>query len=152
MTVTGTEERTDQSAALQQQLDAIRSAFQANATADLVALCERNATLLTEQAAEIERLKPMAADGETYRASLIAEALHQGKRAFGENFSEERYKGILERADVEAVKGMRDNFKEAADRALPNGRQTTDTDGKREDAEEETPPRRRPAGRRGHSV
>lgn len=76
--------------------------------------------------AEVTRLQPLADDGAKYRADLIADTLAEGVRAMGDNFPQESYSGLLEKADIEAIKKMRDGFKEQA--RLPKGRQSVDDD------------------------
>lgn len=83
---------------------------------------------LDQANAEIERLKPLAQQGEQYRADLIAEALAEGVRANGKEFPAETYQGILERSNIAEIKAMRDDWAAQAKRRFTNGRQTVDGD------------------------
>lgn len=77
--------------------------------------------------AEIRRLQPLADAGSAYRTQLIDEAIIEGTRANGNDFKVESYRGILNTADLDVIKRMRDDWKTVADRGLTAGRQTTDT-------------------------
>lgn len=79
------------------------------------------ADALRQLATEVERLRPLADDGRAYRADLIDEALAEGVRANGEDFAEESYRGILERADIATIKRMRDDWKRLGDKRFPGG-------------------------------
>ncbi len=79
-----------------------------------------------EVVAELSRLRPLADQGRQYRADLITEALAEGVRANGEKFPQETYRGILERADIDAIKTMRDDWARLASQRFPGGRQTVD--------------------------
>lgn len=92
---------------------------------------------LSDAQAETQRLAPLADDGRAYRADLVADALAEGVRAYGEDFAEETYRVVLESAPLATVKRMRDDWARIAAKRFPGGRQTVD--------EEETPtaPQRR---------
>lgn len=75
----------------------------------------------------VAELGPLADDGKKYRDSLVLDALKEGRRAHGEEFAEETYRGLLEHASIESVIRMRDDFKRTADKELPAGRATSDT-------------------------
>jgi hypothetical protein len=77
--------------------------------------------------AEVERLRPLADAGNTYRADLIEEALSEGVRAQGNAFPKEVQRGMLEKASIEDIKKIRDSLKTVADKTFASGRQTTDT-------------------------
>lgn len=76
--------------------------------------------------AECTRLRPLADEGRQYRADLVESAVTEGKRALGEAFAEETYRGLLEAAPVETVKRMRDDWKAVGDKQFPGGRVTRD--------------------------
>jgi hypothetical protein len=84
---------------------------------------------------EIERLRPKAADGETYRATTIEEALAEGTRAMGAAFAREVYAGMLATLDLAVITRMRDDWREIGDARFAGGRQT-------EDAGDDPPPTR----------
>lgn len=75
---------------------------------------------------DLTRLRPLAADGERYKADLITDALAEGVRALGDGFSRETYEPILKGASIDAVKRMRDDWKAQADKILQTGRGTVD--------------------------
>lgn len=83
---------------------------------------------LVNAAAEIDRLKPLADQGEQYRTDLIAATLAEGVRANGNEFPTETYQGILERSNIAEIKAMRDDWAALARRRFPGGRQTVDDD------------------------
>src|SRR5690606_31020400 len=65
---------------------------------------------LSDAQAETQRLAPLADEGRVYRADLVADALAEGVRAYGEDFAEETYRVVLEAASLETVKRMRDDW------------------------------------------
>jgi hypothetical protein len=73
---------------------------------------------------ENARLAPLADQGRQYRRDLIESTLAEGVRALGENFSEQTYRSILERAEVGQIKEIRDNFERQATLRFPGGRHT----------------------------
>lgn len=89
-----------------------------------------------ERAAEIERLRPfeedatrlrpLADEGRQYRADLVTDALTEGARAYGADFSEETYRALLEAAPLETVKRMAADWKKAGDAIFTGGRKTQD--------------------------
>lgn len=79
-------------------------------------------------AGEAERLRPLADEGRQYRADLIDEALAEGVRAMGDEFPAETYRGMLERASLENVKAIRDQWSAMAARQFTGGRKTVDDD------------------------
>lgn len=86
------------------------------------------AQAIRQLAEEVERLRPLADDGRTYRSDLIEEALAEGVRANGDEFAEETYRGILERADIATIKRMRDDWKRLGDKRFPGGSGTVPED------------------------
>jgi len=79
-----------------------------------------------EKDAEIVRLKPLADEGKQYRADLVAEALAEGVRAYGEEFDEETYRNLLEAAPLTTVKRMRNDWAKSAETRFVSGRQSGD--------------------------
>lgn len=132
--------------ALQTQLDKIRAALGLDSGADLLATVAQSRERLQAAEAEVERLKPMAVDGEAYRNDLITQTVTEGKRAFGEAFNEEQQKSLLKLAPIETLKATRDAYAGVADKLFPKERVTTDNDG---DGEEK--PQRRAARRRSYA-
>ncbi|MGA7617242.1 MAG: hypothetical protein WBX15_18920 [Thermoanaerobaculia bacterium] len=85
---------------------------------------------LAEKAGELEA---QAADGRSYRADLIAAALAEGVRAYGEKFDRLTYEGMLKTAPLGTIKRMRDDWADLGANRFQGGRQTQD-----EEAEEKT--------------
>lgn len=86
------------------------------------------ATALSEARARVTELEPRAADGETYRNDLVAAALAEGVRAYGEKFASEIYERQLRAAPLDVIKQMRDDWKRIGDANFPGGRSTNDAD------------------------
>jgi len=74
----------------------------------------------------IAELAPLAEDGRLYRADLLAEALAEGVRAYGERFNAEMYTALLQAAPLAAVKRMRDDWRLVGDQLFAGGRLTVD--------------------------
>lgn len=85
--------------------------------------------VVREVGSELTRLRPLAADGERYKADLVKDALKEGVRALGDGFSESIYRPMLERSDVDTIIRMRDDWKATADKILKAGRATNDDAG-----------------------
>lgn len=77
--------------------------------------------------AEVQRLTPLAADGETYRADLIEATLADGVRAMGKAFNQATYRTILEGLPIDKVKEVRAGFVQQGNGEFPGGRQTDET-------------------------
>jgi len=73
--------------------------------------------------AENGRLAPLADEGRAYRSDLVTAALAEGIRAYGDTFSQETYRTILESASLEAVKRMTADWKTIGDGRFVGGRQ-----------------------------
>src|SRR5262249_42226362 len=54
---------------------------------------------------EVQRLKPLAADGEQYRTDLVAAGVAEAVRAFGAEAGDKK-RSLLERSDLETIKEM----------------------------------------------
>lgn len=76
---------------------------------------------------ELQRLRPLADEGRTYRADLVDQALREGVRAQGDGFPIETYRALLAGAPIDQVKQIRDSLKAKGDERFPGGRQTEDT-------------------------
>lgn len=85
--------------------------------------------------AEVARLTPLAAEGEQYRADLVAEALAEGVRAYGKQFDEATYRKTLEAAPLATIKRFTADWSEIAGKRFPGGRQTTDAKSPRPEPE-----------------
>jgi hypothetical protein len=81
---------------------------------------ERIRHLATENA----RLAPLAADGTTYRADLVAAGVAEAVRAFGAEAGEKK-RAMLLRMDLETIKEMTASWRDIGDSKLPGGRSTT---------------------------
>jgi hypothetical protein len=80
-------------------------------------------------AKRVAELEPRAADGDTYRNDLVADALAEGVRANGQDFDGGTYEATLRASPLKVVKRMRDDWKRAGDARFVGGRQTTEGDG-----------------------
>lgn len=80
--------------------------------------------------AELERLRPFEAqahDGKVLRTALITETLAEGVRAFGNDFNREAKEKMLEVMPVDAIRELRDAWKETGDAIFANqSRKSTD--------------------------
>jgi hypothetical protein len=75
---------------------------------------------------DVQRMKPLAADGERYKADLVKEALEEGVRAMGDGFESTTYEATLKAAPIDFVKRMRDDWRSVGDKRFAGGRQTTE--------------------------
>jgi hypothetical protein len=75
-------------------------------------------------ATENARLAPLAADGTTYRADLVAAGVAEAVRAFGAEAGEKK-RDMLLRMDLETIKDMTASWRDIGDTKLPGGRSTT---------------------------
>lgn len=76
--------------------------------------------------ADVQRLTPLADDGRQYRTDMVNEALLEGVRAYGAEFAEATYRGVLEAANLDTIKRMRDDWRRIAEKQFAPGRVTTD--------------------------
>lgn len=97
------------------ELEAVRAAVPDSIEGD--GLAARVAKL----AAELERLRPLADDGRTYRADLIEAAITEGVRAHGDKFAQEQYRGLLEASSIEVIKRMSEDWAVIAAERFPGG-------------------------------
>ncbi|MCC6457270.1 MAG: hypothetical protein IT328_20115 [Caldilineaceae bacterium] len=76
----------------------------------------------------VKELEPAAADGTQYRADLLADAMAEGVRAYGDKFDQATYEETLRTAKLDTIKRMRDDWKAVGDVRLPGGRHSQDGD------------------------
>ena len=75
-----------------------------------------------EWAAEtIKELRMLADDGRRYRADLIDEALAEGARGMGKQFSPDLYRTLLDGATVPQIKSLRDQWRTMGDNQFAGG-------------------------------
>lgn len=74
---------------------------------------------------ELARLRPLAADGETYRTDLIAAGVREAVRAFGAEKGEQK-RSLLERMPLSDIQDMTASWRDIGDATLKGGRATTD--------------------------
>lgn len=74
---------------------------------------------------ENARLIPLADQGTQYRADTIKDALAEGVRALGKEFPAETYGKMLENAEIEHIKRMRDDWKRQGDLIFKKGKRLT---------------------------
>lgn len=75
---------------------------------------------------QVAELLPLAEDGRTYRADMLAETLAEGVRAYGDRFAADTYRPLLEAAPLATVKRMRDDWRAVGDQLFKGGRLTVD--------------------------
>lgn len=78
---------------------------------------------LEERAKELEA---QAKDGAQYRTDLIAEALGEGVRAYGDKFAKETYETLLRPVPLDIVKQMKADWATLGNSRFQGGRQTVD--------------------------
>lgn len=81
---------------------------------------------VTEMEQRIKALEPQAEDGRQYRADLVAEALAEGVRAFGDKFDRAARERTLQALPLADIKAMRDAWSDIGDARFPRGRQSVD--------------------------
>jgi hypothetical protein len=142
----GTKPETNSDAALAVINDAVTRLADAGITfaADVVLLEDRFAILADDlvaareqvatDKAEIDRLTPLAKDGERYRTNLIEDTLKEGVRAHGSEWSQDAYRKILESLDIDGIRTIQADFERIATARLGSGGRHT-----RDDADPEGP-------------
>lgn len=80
--------------------------------------------------AEVERLKPLAKDGEAFRKEVTEEALAAGVRAQGNDFPTETWKKTFANMEIEAIRDIAKTFNKQAEEKIPDGRKTDPETGK----------------------
>jgi len=120
----------------EQIVNQVREVLGIDATADVAgAVIQVNTELislrsvketLTQAQKKVEELTPLADDGRAYRSDLVAEALAQGVRAFGEKFATQTYTDVLERSSLAVIKQLSADWLTIGDSRFAGGRQSTD--------------------------
>ncbi|HMX27519.1 MAG TPA: hypothetical protein PKC13_18125 [Blastocatellia bacterium] len=98
----------------------------ARLVADLVTTAGLPAEVSGDAREVATHLRQMVSDGKAYRERVIGEALTAGVRLFGNDFDKEGTRALFERAGVEAIRKMGDQWSASADKIFPSGRQTVD--------------------------
>lgn len=84
--------------------------------------------VINAQRARITELTPLADMGRRYREQTIKDALEEGVRAYGTDWSVETYREMLEGLNIEHIERLRDDWKKQAAATIPaGGRKTADT-------------------------
>lgn len=83
-------------------------------------------------------LEPQAAEGRQYRTDLVAQALAEGVRAYGQSFDKAGWEQDMQRFSLERIKKCRDMWAETAAARLPAGRHTVDEDERQQEPETKT--------------
>lgn len=89
---------------------------------------ETAVVLIDKLATRVLALELQAEDGRKYREDLVATAMTEGTRAYGNDFNAEKYKRLLASAPLEDIMSVTADFKKVADVVLPSGRSTVDDD------------------------
>jgi hypothetical protein len=71
-------------------------------------------------------LEAQAQDGAQYRTDLIAEALGEGVRAYGDKFAKETYETLLRTSPLAIIKQMKTDWAAVGNERFKGGRQTVD--------------------------
>lgn len=79
-----------------------------------------------------KEIEPLAEDGKQYREDLIKEALVEGVRAQGNDFDKELYESTLNGASLAVIKRMKTDWQRIADKIIPAGRTSVDSDERQE--------------------
>lgn len=115
-----------------EELGRLREVFSRTGTAvsndDMVACVEAMGVKLDEANKRVKELEPRAVEGDAYRNDLVAAALAEGVRAYGDKFNNESYERTLRSLPLDAIKQMRDDWKAVGDVRFAGGRSTTDGD------------------------
>jgi hypothetical protein len=76
--------------------------------------------------AKVTELTPQAADGVAYRNDLVAEALVEGVRAYGDKFNQAMYENVLRTSALDVVKQLKSDWGAVGSSRFPGGRKTVD--------------------------
>lgn len=107
--------------------DAVATVASLVAERDRLAAEHKTATTDAETLrAQVAELKPQAADGAQYRTDLIAEALGEGVRAYGDKFAKDTYEKLLRSVTLDVIKQMKTDWATLAGERFRGGRQTVD--------------------------
>ena len=113
----------------EEEVAELRSIVGATDEASIIVNARDLSTKYNAALKQVTELEPLAEDGRIYRNELVAEALAEGVRAQGNDFDTELYEATLRSAPLKVVKRMRDDWKRAANVALPTGRTTAEVSG-----------------------
>jgi hypothetical protein len=107
--------------------DAVATVASLVAERDRLAAEHKTATTDAEALrAQVAELKPQAADGAQYRTDLIAEALGEGVRAYGDKFAKDTYEKLLRSVTLDVIKQMKADWLTLGNERFKGGRQTVD--------------------------
>lgn len=107
--------------------DAVATVASLVAERDRLAAEHKTATTDAEALrAKVAELEPQAKDGAEYRSDLIAEALGEGVRAYGDKFAKETYEKLLRSVSLDVIKQMKADWATLAGERFKGGRQTLD--------------------------
>lgn len=71
-------------------------------------------------------LRQAIKDGLAYRERLVADALTEGVRLFGNDFDEAGSRALFAKADCEQIRAMGEQWRKQAEKMFPAGRQSSD--------------------------
>lgn len=94
---------------------------------------------VTHLQSEVQRLTPLAKDGEQYRSDMVEEALAEGVRAQGNDFNRSLYEETFKGASLNFIRQMRDDWRKVANASLASGRQTQEADERKVVADSDIP-------------
>jgi hypothetical protein len=123
---TGQTPREDESMTIQEDFGKVRELLGADHDDAVVPAVETLKQRVADAQKRVSELEPRAADGDAYRNDLVAEALAEGVRAYGDKFAGETYERTLRAAELGVIKQMRDDWRAVGDARFPGGRQTTE--------------------------
>jgi len=75
---------------------------------------------------KLAELEPQAKDGAQYRTDLIAEALGEGVRAYGDKFAKDTYEKLLRSVSLDVIKQMKSDWLTLGNERFKGGRATVD--------------------------
>jgi len=107
--------------------DAVATVASLVAERDRLAAEHKTATTDAEALrAKVAELEPQAKDGAQYRTDLIAEALGEGVRAYGDKFAKDTYEKLLRSVALDVIKQMKADWLTLGNERFKGGRQTVD--------------------------
>lgn len=113
--------------AVSADIDVVAAVASLVAERDRLAAEHKTATTDAEALrAQVAELKPQAADGAQYRTDLIAEALGEGVRAYGDKFAKDTYEKLLRSVTLDVIKQMKADWAVLGNERFKGGRQTVD--------------------------
>jgi len=107
--------------------DAVATVASLVAERDRLAVEHKTATTDAETLrAKVAELEPQAKDGAQYRTDLIAEALGEGVRAYGDKFAKDTYEKLLRSVTLDVIKQMKSDWLTLGNERFKGGRATVD--------------------------